>query len=54
VVNVVRGQINGDPSELTYMTYQDGSAPPNIYPSGLVLGVPAPLSAFMVIVNTGT
>lgn len=54
VVNVVRGQINGDPSELTYMTYQDGSAPPNIYPSGLRLGVPAPLSAPTLTVNTGT
>lgn len=52
VVNMVRGQINGDPNELTYMTYQDGSAPPNIYPSGLVLGVPAPLSAPTVTVNT--
>lgn len=50
-VNVVRGQINGDPSELTYMTYQDGSAPPNIYPSGLVLGVPAPLSAPTLTLN---
>ena len=54
VVNIVRGQINGDSSELTYMTYQDGSAPPNIYPSGLRLGVPAPLSAPTLTVNAGT
>lgn len=54
VVNVVRGQINGDPSELTYMTYQDGSAPPNIYPSGLRLGVPAPLAAPTLTLNAVT
>jgi len=51
--NVVRGQINGDEQELTYGSVQDGSIRPRIFPSGLNLGVPAPLVAPTLSITYG-
>lgn len=54
IVNIVRGQVNDDPNERTYVSRQNGSAAPQIFPSGLPLGVPAPTLAPTVLVNNVT
>jgi len=54
VLNIVRGQVGNDTSERTYVSRQDGSAVPQIFPSGLPLGVPAPTAAPTVTVNAVT
>lgn len=50
-LNIVRGQVEDDTTERTYVSRQDGSAAPQIFPSGLPLGVPAPTLAATLALN---